>query len=88
MTGSARILVVIGIVVLGVAVMVLWWDERTVPSERPTASPAEQRVGRSTLSHGGPAVGSLPDGPPRPSLPDRNVPSNAPHPTASQRGNE
>jgi hypothetical protein len=87
-TGSARILVVVGIVVLGVAVMVLWRDERTVPSVKPTASPAEQRVGRSTVSHGGPATDSLPDAPQRPSLPDRNVPSNSPHPTTPQRGNE
>lgn len=73
-TGLARILLVFGLLVLGVALMVLWRDDRTVSPEQPSISIQDPRVGRTTLSHGGPGVGSPSDMRERPPRPDQNVP--------------
>ena len=74
MTGLSRILLVFGLLVLGVAVMVLWRDDRSATLDQPATSTGEPRVGRSTLSHGGPGIASPPDTRERPARPDKHVP--------------
>ncbi|MEP7151479.1 MAG: hypothetical protein ABI856_07215 [Nitrospira sp.] len=71
----ARILLVFGVVVLVVALMVLWRDDRPANLEKSGASLGEPRVGRSTLSHGGPGVSGPPEAQGRPLKPVDNVPS-------------
>ena len=70
MTGVTRILVLLGLLVLGVALFTLGRDER------PAASSVEPRIGRSTLSHGGPGAGSIPVAPAEAPSVDRRIPSN------------
>lgn len=70
MTGVTRILVLLGLLVLGVVLFILGRDER------PTASSVEPRIGRSTLSHGGPGAGSIPVVPAEAPSADRRIPSN------------
>ncbi len=73
MSGLARILLVFGLLVLGATVMVLWQDDRTVQLGKPALGPGEPRVGRSTLSHGGPGVGGSSGAPGLPMKPAQNV---------------
>ncbi|MDR4480277.1 MAG: hypothetical protein R3B37_11115 [Nitrospira sp.] len=75
MTGLTRILVLLGLLVLGVALFVAGRSERPELSERPTPSSGKPVVGRSTLSHGGPGAGSLPVAPARSPSPNEQVPS-------------
>ena len=70
MTGVTRILVLLGLLMLGVALFTLGRDER------PAASSVEPRIGRSTLSHGGPGAGSIPVAPAEAPSADRRIPSN------------
>ncbi|MGZ8382774.1 MAG: hypothetical protein ACXWWE_02050 [Nitrospira sp.] len=77
-TGLARILLVFGLLVLVVALMVLWRDDRPANLEKSGASLEEPRVGRSTLSHGGPGVSGPPDAQGRPLKPVDNGPSGQP----------
>ncbi|MEK6801241.1 MAG: hypothetical protein AABZ34_01050 [Nitrospirota bacterium] len=70
MTGVTRILVLLGLLVLGVALFMLGRDER------PAALSVEPRIGRSTLSHGGPGAGSIPVAPAEAPSADRRLPSN------------
>ena len=70
MTGVTRILVLLGLLVLGVALFTLGRDER------PAASSVEPRIGRSSLSHGGPGAGSIPVAPAEAPSADRRIPSN------------
>ena len=70
MTGVTRILVLLGLLVLGVALFMLGRDER------PAASSVEPRIGRSTVSHGGPGAGSIPVAPAEAPSADRRIPSN------------
>jgi len=73
-TGIVRVLIVFGLLVLGAVLMILRLDERTVSSEKPATSAGEQRPGRSTLSHGGPGVGSSPGAQERLFRLDQNAP--------------
>lgn len=81
MTGLARVLVLLGLLVLGVALMLLRQHEHTGSSEGPSMSAGEPRVGRSTLSHGGPGADSFPEGSKRPAALDRNSHSSFPQST-------
>ena len=56
-----RILLLFGLLVLALAVIVLWQDDRAAKQENSAAASGEPRVGRSTLSHGGPGAGGAPD---------------------------
>ncbi|CAE6774310.1 conserved hypothetical protein [Nitrospira defluvii] len=59
MTRLARNLVGLGLLGAGAAALWLSSGERPAEQAGSTVSPGSQRVGRSTLSHGGPAAGSL-----------------------------
>ena len=74
MTGL-RILLLWGLLVIGMAVLMLWKDDRVANPEKSLASPRDPRVGRSTLSHGGPSVGGLPDTQGHSLEPLQNIPS-------------
>jgi len=79
-----RILLLLGLLVLGLAMIVRWQDDRVAAPEKSIASPEGPRLGRSTLSHGGPPVGGRPDVPERPLKPLQTVPSD-PSPQATKR---
>lgn len=64
-----RILVV-GLLLAGVALLIFGRGERSAPV------PEAQRLGRSTLSHGGAGSGSLPAAPAQSPLPARKDPVN------------
>lgn len=82
MSGWARILLVFGLLVLGATVMVLWQDARTAHVGKPAPGPGEPRVGRSTLSHGGPDVVGSSGAPGLPMKPAQNViPEHSPQAT-------
>lgn len=66
MTRFVRILLLLGLLVAGVALLMLRVAERPNAHENSAASTGSQRVGRSTLSHGGPVDGSLPGNMQRP----------------------
>lgn len=83
-TGLARILLVFGLLVLVLALMVLWRDDRPANLKKSGVSLGEPRVGRSTLSHGGPGVDGPRDAQGRLLKPIDNVPSDQP-PQATKR---
>jgi hypothetical protein len=70
-----RIFLVLGFAVLGLALVILWREDHTTAPPGPAAPPGSPLFGRSTLSHGGPAAGSLPDAQRRPALLGRNASS-------------
>jgi hypothetical protein len=75
-TGLVRIFLLLGLLVLGVGVVLIWQDERATGLKKPTASPGEQqRVGRSALSHGGPGAGAPLGSQERSLNPVRSLPS-------------
>ncbi|MCW5799269.1 MAG: hypothetical protein KIT40_12260 [Nitrospira sp.] len=63
-TRLVHIVLLIGLLVAGVVLLMLGIGDR--PNEETAATtPGSQRLGRSTLSHGGPGAGSLSDNSPR-----------------------
>ncbi|MBS0172311.1 MAG: hypothetical protein JSR62_18360 [Nitrospira sp.] len=73
MTRLARILVAVGLLLASVAALWLGGRERSAQQAESPVSPGSPRVGRSTLSHGGPATGPLPEQSGRPSASRRDV---------------
>ena len=60
MNRLARIVLLVGLMVAGVALLLMLGKERPDMSDRSSAPAGSQRVGRSALSHGGPGAGALP----------------------------
>lgn len=78
MTGVTRMLVLVGLLALGVALFLVG------RGEPPTGTMGDARIGRSTLSHGGPGPGTPPAAPGVAPSADREMSLN-PSPNATTR---
>ncbi len=73
MTRMVRIFLLFGLLILGLALIMIWRDDRAPDAAQSAVSGGEPRIGRSTLSHGGPVAGPSSEMPGRSKNPPKTL---------------